>query len=86
MAKYSNEFKQFIVEERLLKKKTLPQIEIEYGILRGTTHNWVKRFKEGSLFINKRTIKDRKTKEEMEYEFLKKSFALLKEIRSNRRE
>ena len=28
MAKYSNEFKQFIIEERLLKKKTLPQIEI----------------------------------------------------------
>ncbi len=86
MAKYSNEFKQFIIEERVLKKKTLQQIEIEHGILRSTTHTWVKRYKEGTLFINKRTIKDRKTKEEMEYEFLKKSFALLKETRSKRRE
>lgn len=86
MAKYSNEFKQFVIEERILKKKTLQQIEIEHGILRGTTHNWVKRYNEGSLFINKRTIKDRKTKEDMEYEFLKKSFALLKEIRSKQQE
>ena len=86
MAKYSNKFKQFIIEERLLKKKTLQQIEIEHGIVRSTTHNWVKRYNEGSLFINKRTIKDRKTKEEMEYEFLKKSFALLKEIRSKQQE
>lgn len=86
MAKYTNEFKQFIVEERLLKKKTLQQIEIEQGVLRSTTHTWVKRYKEGTLFINKRTIADRKTKEEMEYEFLKKSFALLKEIRSKRQE
>lgn len=86
MAKYSHEFKLFIIEERLLRKKTLQQIEIEHGILRSTTHNWVKRYNEGSLFINKRTINDRKTKEEMEYEFLKKSFALLKEIRSKQQE
>jgi transposase-like protein len=82
MAKYTNEFKQLIVEERLLKRKTLQQIEIEHGVLRSTTHTWVKRYREGTLFINKRTISDRRIKEEMEYEFLKKSFALLKEIRS----
>ena len=86
MAKFSNEFKQFIIEERLLKKKTLQQIEMEHGIVRSTTHTWVKRYYEGTLFINRRTIADRKTKEEMEYEFLKKSFALLKEIRSKQQE
>lgn len=86
MAKYSKGFKKFIIEERLLKKKTLQQIELEHGIVRSTTHTWVKRYNEGTLFINKRTIKDRKTKEEMEYEFLKKSFALLKGIRSKHQE
>ena len=51
MAKYSNEFKQFIVEERLFKKKTLQMIEIEHRILRSTTHNWVKRYNGGSFYV-----------------------------------
>lgn len=86
MAKYSNDFKLFIIEERVLKKKTLQEIEIEHGILRSTTHTWVKRYNEGSLFINKKNATDGKTKEQMEYEFLKKSFALLKKIRSKQQE
>ena len=86
MAKHTNDFKRFIVEERLLHKKGYTQIEREHGVLRGTTYTWVKKHEEGILFIDKRTIKDRQEKEKKEHEFLKKSFALLKEIRSKQQE
>ena len=86
MAKHSDEFKKMIVEERLLKKKPFTQIEREHGVLRGTTSLWVKKYKQGTLFINFRQKNKTKDRKEKEYEFLKKSFALLKEIRSKQQE
>ena len=86
MAKYTTEFKQFIVEERLVRKKPFTQIEREHGILRGTVHLWVRRYNEGTLHIRFRETNKSSYQKEMEYEFLKKSFALLKEIRSKQQE
>ena len=86
MAKYSAEFKEFIVNQRLVHKKTFVEIEREHGVLRGTTYQWLQKYKEGKLFIDKRLITDQQAAKEQEYEFLKKSFALLKEIRSKQHE
>lgn len=86
MARYTNEFKRKIVDEKLIKGKSYPIIEQEFGVLRGTVYQWVRKYEEGTLFIDKRTIKDKQEKEKKEYEFLKKSFALLKEIRSKQQE
>lgn len=82
MAKYTDEYKKFIVDERLIGKKGYVQIEREHGVLRGTVYQWVQRYKEGTLYINFRDKNKTLDKKEKEYEFLKKSFALLKEIRS----
>lgn len=81
MGKPKAEFKMFIVEQRLIEKKSYVQIEREHGVLRGTTYAWVKNFENGTLFIDKRKIKNKQKSQELEYEFLKKCFALLKEIR-----
>ena len=86
MAKYSDDFKRFIVEERLIQKKPYTQIEREHGILRGTVYLWVKKYQEGTLFINFREKNKSQDRKEQEYEFLKKSFALLKKIRSEQQE
>lgn len=86
MSKHTDEYKKFIVDERLIEKKGYAQIEREHGVLRGTAYQWVQKYENGILFIDKRTVKDRKQKEQQEYEFLKKSFALLKEIRSKQQE
>jgi len=86
MAKYSDEFKKFIVEERLIYKKGYQQIEREHGVLRGTVYPWVQKFKNGTLFIDFRHNNKSENKKEQEYEFLKKSFALLKKIRSKQKE
>jgi len=86
MAKHTDDFKKFIVEERIIKKKGYVQIEREHGILRGTVYQWVQRFHQGTLFINFREKNKSVSKKEQEYEFLKKSFALLKEIRSKQKE
>ncbi len=80
MAKISNEFKLKIVEERIINKKTFIEIEREHGVLRGTAYSWVKRYKAGTLFQDKRGAGKKDTYDD--YEFLKKSLALLKEIRS----
>ena len=80
MGKVSNEFKLKIVEERVINKKKYTDIEKEYGVLRGTTYSWVRRFKAGTLFQDGRGRGDRDSYDD--YEFLKKSLALLKEIRS----
>ena len=85
MAKYSNEFKRKIIEERLINKKSFVDIEREFGVLRGTTFQWVKKFSKGELWLDKRTFNNRQ-KEIDEYEFLKKSYSLLKDIRSKRQE
>ena len=84
MGKHTTEFKRFIVEERLTHKKPYTQIEREHGVLRGTVYQWVERHKAGTLAINFRERNKSQDKKEIEYEFLKKSFALLKEIRSKR--
>lgn len=81
MGKPAAEFKRFILKERLIKKKSYVQIEREHGVLRGTTYAWVKNFENGTLLIDKRTLKDKQKTQEQEYKFLKKCFALLKEIR-----
>ena len=86
MAKHTTEFKQFIVNERILQGKSYTQIEREHGVLRGTTYQWVQKHKKGRLHIDKRTERDQQKAKDQEYEFLKKSFALLKEIRSKRHE
>lgn len=86
MGKPSKELKDFIVRERLVKKKSYRQIEREHGVLQGTVHTWVKRYQEGTLHIDKRKIEHKEAREIQEYEFLKKCFALLKEIRSKRQE
>lgn len=86
MAKYSNEFKRMVVEERLIHHKTYPTIEREHGVLRGTLYPWIQRYRKGELFLDKRTTRDQKAVEITEYEFLKKCFALLKEIRSQQQE
>jgi len=86
MAKHSDEFKKFIVEERLVRKKPYTQIEREHKILRGTVYQWVKKHQNGTLFINFREKNKSKDRQEQEYEFLKKSFALLKKIRSEQQE
>lgn len=44
MAKYTDEFKKFIVEEKLINKKPYTQIESEHVILRGTVYQWVQRY------------------------------------------
>lgn len=80
MGKVSNDFKLKIVEERILNKKKYTEIEDEYGVRRGTTYDWVKRYHEGTLFIDKRNTFKNDTYDD--YEFLKKSLALLKKIRS----
>lgn len=86
MAKYSDDFKKFIVDERLIQKKPYTQIEREHGILRGTVYQWVKKYQNGTLFINFREKNKSQDSKEQEYEFLKKSFALLKKIRSEQQE
>jgi transposase-like protein len=85
MARYSNEFKRKMVEERLIHKKGFVDIEREHGVLRGTLFQWIEKFNKGELYIDKRTFSNNQ-KEIDEYEFLKKSFALLKEIRSKQQE
>lgn len=80
MAKISNEFKLKIVEERIINKKTFIEIEREHGVLRGTAFSWVKRYKAGTLFQDGRGGGEKESYDD--YEFLKKSLALLKEIRS----
>ena len=80
MGKVSNEFKLKIVEERIINKKTFIEIELEHGVLRGTAFSWVKRYKNGTLFKDERKSVNKETYDD--YEFLKKSLALLKEIRS----
>lgn len=80
MGKVSNEFKLKIVEQRVINKKTFIEIEQEYGVLRGTAYSWVKRYKAGTLFQDRRG--GGKEDKYDDYEFLKKSLALLKEIRS----
>ncbi len=82
MGKQTNKFKQFIMDEKLIRNKSFIEIEREHGVLRGTTYSWVQRYKKGTLFVDKRTKKDSKSIEVIEYEFLKKSFALLIQIRS----
>ena len=79
MAKYSKEFKLKIVEEAI-KGKAYTAIEREYNILRGTAFTWVKRFKTGKSFEDKRGKK--RQIEYDEYEFLKKASALLENLRS----
>ncbi len=86
MGKHSDEFKRFIVEERVIHKKAYTQIEREHGVLRGTVYQWVERYKAGTLNIDFRETNKTTNQKEIEYEFLKKSFALLKEIRSKRQE
>ena len=86
MAKYTDEFKKFVVEEKLINNKPYTQIESEHRVLRGTVHQWVKRYQNGTLFINFKEVNKSKDRKEQEYEFLKKSFALLKEIRSKQQE
>lgn len=85
MARYSNEFKRKIVEERLIHNKGFVDIEREHGVLRGTLFKWIKKFNKGELYLDKRTFNN-KQKEIDEYEFLKKSYALLKDIRSKQQE
>jgi len=80
MGKISNEFKLKIVEERIINKKTFIEIEDEHGVLRGTAFSWVKQYKEGTLFKDGRHDGEKESYDD--YEFLKKSLALLKEIRS----
>jgi len=80
MGKISNEFKLKIIEERVINKKTFIEIEQEHGVLRGTAYSWVTRYKKGTLFIDERQKRNKETFDD--YEFLKKSLALLKEIRS----
>lgn len=86
MGKHTNEFKRFIVEERIVQKKPYTQIEREHGVLRGTVYQWVERYKAGTLHIDFRETKKTTNQNEIEYEFLKKSFALLKKIRSEQHE
>jgi len=85
MARYSNEFKRKMVEERLINKKGFVEIEREHGVLRGTLFQWIEKFNKGELYLDKRTFNN-KQKEIDEYEFLKKSYALLKDIRSKQQE
>jgi len=80
MGKVSNEFKLKIVEERIINKKKYTEIEKEYGVRTGTAYTWVKRYKEGVLFQDGRGGGAKDSYDD--YEFLKKSLALLKEIRS----
>jgi transposase-like protein len=85
MARYSNEFKRKMVEERLINKKGYVDIEREHGVLRGTLFQWIQKFNSGELYLDKRNLSN-KQKEIDEYEFLKKSYALLKDIRSKQQE
>ena len=79
MGKYTKEFKLIIANE-ILEGKGYTQIEREYGILRGTAYTWVSRLKLGKELNDNRGKHNQK--EYDEYEFLKKSFALLKKIRT----
>lgn len=78
MGKYTKEFKLKIANE-VLEGKSYTQIEREYGILRGTAYIWVSRLKLGKELNDNRGKHNQQ--EYDEYEFLKKSFALLKKIR-----
>jgi len=80
MGKVTNEFKLKIVEERIINKKKYTEIEKEYGVRRGTSYTWVKNYKAGRLFQDGRGGGNKDSYDD--YEFLKKSLALLKEIRS----
>lgn len=78
MEKYTIEFKVKIANE-IINGKGYTEVESEYGVLRGTSYQWVKRLKTGKGFEDKRSNNNRKNYDETE--FLKKSLALLNEIR-----
>lgn len=78
MGKVSDELKMKVVKARLEENKSYVWIEDNLGVLRGTTYSWVKRYHEETLFKDGR--KTRRNYNDLD--FLKKSFALLKKIRS----
>lgn len=80
MGKPSRELKKRVVQARH-KGKSYSWIERNMGVLRGTAYQWVNRYKRGTLHIDRRT-KEFNSGEQNDYEFLKKCFALLEEIRS----
>jgi len=74
----SYELKKEIVEE-LLQGKSYAVVSKKYNVLPGTIANWKKKYLEGTLAIDNR---GRKQQEIEDIEILKKSYALLKEIRN----
>ena len=79
MGKYAYEYKKRMIDEKVINKKSYRYIEKEFGVLRGTLFQWIRKDKEGTLNEDNR---GKPTKEYDDIEFLKKSYALLKEIRS----
>ncbi|MDF9825263.1 transposase-like protein [Breznakia sp. PF5-3] len=80
--KRSYELKKKIVEE-LLQGMSYTAVSKKYDIRSGTIANWKKKYLNGTLAIDKR---GRKQQEIEDIEILKKSYALLKEIRSKQPE
>lgn len=78
----SYELKREIVEE-LLQGKSYAVVSKKYDVRAGTIANWKKKYLEGTLAIDNR---GRKQQEIEDIEILKKSYALLKEIRNKQPE
>lgn len=77
--KRSLEEKLIIVKTVINGELTYPEACKKYDVSNpGTIHSWVRKYKENRLHI------DGRSSEIDEYEILKKSYALLKKIRSQR--
>ncbi|TLG70279.1 transposase [Culicoidibacter larvae] len=80
--KRTYEFKQMVVEE-ILAGKSYSYVSKKYNILDGTIANWKKKYLNGTLAIDNRG----RTPEPVEdIDILKKSYALLMEIRNKQAE
>jgi transposase-like protein len=74
----SYELKKEIVEE-VLKGRSYSSVSKEYNVLPGTIANWKRKYLKGTLNQDNR---GRKPAEVTDLDILKKSYALLMEIRS----
>lgn len=74
----SYELKKEIVEE-LLQGKSYAVVSKKYDVLPGTIANWKKKYLKGTLALDKR---GKKAEEIDDIEIIKKSYALLKKIRT----
>ena len=73
--------KKRIVEEKL-NGKSYSYVAKKYNVRNGTIANWKKKYLEGTLQNDGRGRNGLKVDKDLEYEILKKSYALLMEIRS----